>query len=67
MHALPPDLRHEFLLAFVSALQPVFLVGAALTAGAFALSWLLKEVPLRASVHETAEHGVAAPTAPGEL
>ena len=27
--------------------QPVFLVGAALTAVAFALSWFLKEVPLR--------------------
>ena len=65
VHALPPELRHDFLVAFVDALQPVFLVGAALTVGAFALSWLLREVPLRASVHETAEHGVASPTAAG--
>ena len=28
VHALPPEIRHEFLLAFVDALQPVFLVGA---------------------------------------
>jgi hypothetical protein len=65
VHALPPDVRHDFLVAFVDALQPVFLVGAALTAAAFALSWLLREVPLRASVYETAEHGVAAPARPG--
>jgi hypothetical protein len=48
--------RHDFLLAFVDALQPVFLVGAALTAGTFLLSWLLKEVPLRT----TAGAGTAA-------
>jgi EmrB/QacA subfamily drug resistance transporter len=68
VHALAPELRHDFLVAFVNALQPVFLVGAALIVGAFALSWLLREVPLRASVYETAEHGVAGPGAPaGEL
>jgi MFS family permease len=50
VHALDPTLRHEFLLAFVSALQPVFLVGAILTAAAFALSWRLKERPLRVNV-----------------
>jgi EmrB/QacA subfamily drug resistance transporter len=63
VHALPPVLRQDFLVAFVNALQPVFLVGAALTLVAFALSWLLREEPLRASVYETAEHGV--PTPPG--
>jgi EmrB/QacA subfamily drug resistance transporter len=69
VHALPPVLRHDFLVAFVDALQPVFLVGAALTAFAFALSWLLREEPLRASVYDTAEHGVPSPSAPptGEL
>jgi MFS family permease len=55
VHALPAALRTEFLQAFVSALQPVFLVGAALTAAAFLLSWLLKEVPLRGSTYRTAE------------
>jgi EmrB/QacA subfamily drug resistance transporter len=49
VHALPPGIRHDFLLAFVHALQPVFLVGAGLTAVTFLLSLLLKEVPLRAT------------------
>jgi EmrB/QacA subfamily drug resistance transporter len=49
VHALPPEIRHDFLLAFVHALQPVFLVGAALTAVTFLLSLLLKEVPLRST------------------
>ena len=40
-------IRHDFLHAFVDALQPVFLVGAAVTLVAFVLAWLLKEVPLR--------------------
>ena len=48
VHALDPVIRDEFLHAFVDALQPVFLVGAAVTLVAFVLSWLLKEVPLRA-------------------
>ena len=45
--ALPDRYRHDFLLAFVDALQPVFIVGAVVTAVAFVLAWLLKEVPLR--------------------
>ena len=40
-------IRDDFLHAFVDALQPVFLVGAAVTLVAFGLAWLLKEVPLR--------------------
>jgi MFS family permease len=55
VHALPPAVRHDFLTAFVNALQPVFLVGAGLTALTFVLALLLKEVPLRATVHDTAE------------
>ena len=38
VHALPPAVRHDFLLAFVDALQPVFLVGAGFTAVAFVLA-----------------------------
>jgi EmrB/QacA subfamily drug resistance transporter len=53
VHALAPAVRDDFLLAFVHALQPVFLVGAGLTAMAFALSWLLREVPLRATAART--------------
>jgi EmrB/QacA subfamily drug resistance transporter len=55
VHQLPPAVRDDFLLAFVDALQPVFLAGAALAAVAFALSWLLEEVPLRETVHEGGE------------
>jgi MFS family permease len=55
VHALPPQVRHEFLLAFVHALQPVFLVGAALTAVTFLLSLLLREVPLRATAYSAAD------------
>ena len=50
VHALPPAVRHDFLLAFVDALQPVFLVGAAITAVTFVLACLLEEVPLREAV-----------------
>ena len=50
VHALAPAVRHDFLLAFVDALSPVFLVGAGLTAIAFVLSLALKEVPLRTTM-----------------
>ena len=53
VHALPPAVRHEFLLAFVDALQPVFLFGAAIAAVTFVLAWLLEEVPLRDTVRSS--------------
>jgi MFS family permease len=59
VHALPPAVRHDFLLAFVDALQPVFLVGAAITSVAFILAWMLKEKPLRQTTHANAEESVA--------
>lgn len=66
VHALPAAVRQDFLLAFVNALQPVFLVAAALTAVGFALSWLLREVPLRTTMHQAsglaAEEAVAGGT-----
>jgi MFS family permease len=69
VHALPPVVRHEFLLAFVDALQPVFLVGAGFTAVAFVLSLMLREVPLRKTTAATAEAPEApvAPAAPAAL
>jgi hypothetical protein len=54
VHALPASVRHDFLVAFVNALQPVFLVGAALTAVTFVLAWGLKEIPLRATMEDAA-------------
>jgi EmrB/QacA subfamily drug resistance transporter len=50
VHALAPAVRHDFLVAFVAALQPVFLVGAGLTAVAFLLALALREVPLRTTM-----------------
>jgi EmrB/QacA subfamily drug resistance transporter len=61
VHALPAAVRHDFLLAFVHALQPVFLVGAALTALTFVLALKLKEVPLRATTHAAADAAAAVP------
>jgi EmrB/QacA subfamily drug resistance transporter len=69
VHALPPAVRHEFLLAFVDALQPVFMVGAGLAALTFLLAWMLKEVPLRTSSNAASDPALptgvpAAATAP---
>ena len=33
--------------AFVTALQPIFVTAACISVLAFALTWLLREVPLR--------------------
>ncbi len=44
---LPPALRQAFEDAFAAALHPVFIVAAAVSVLAFALAWLLREVPLR--------------------
>jgi hypothetical protein len=55
VHSLPAEAQSDFLHAFVAALSPVFLVGAVLTALAFALAWFLKEVPLRGAAGPPAE------------
>lgn len=39
--------QHSYLQAFFGAMHGVFLLAAAITSVAFALSWLLREVPLR--------------------
>jgi EmrB/QacA subfamily drug resistance transporter len=44
---LPPEIHEPYVQAFVSALQPVFLAAAVISVLAFALTWLLREVPLR--------------------
>ncbi|HEU0337161.1 MAG TPA: MFS transporter [Gaiellaceae bacterium] len=44
---LPPAVREPYVDAFAAALTPVFAVAAAAAAVAFALTWLLREVPLR--------------------
>ena len=47
---LPPAVALAFKQAYVEALHPVFLVGAAVAAVAFVLTWFIKEVPLRKTV-----------------
>ncbi|MFL5846575.1 MAG: MDR family MFS transporter [Solirubrobacteraceae bacterium] len=67
VHALPTVVRHDFLLAFVDALSPVFLVGTGLAAAAFVLSLFLKEVPLRARVPDVAEAGAEGAVTPAHV
>jgi EmrB/QacA subfamily drug resistance transporter len=52
---LPPAIHHDFLQAFAHALHGVFLYGAAITLIPFALSWFLKEKPLRTTLHQPAQ------------
>ena len=68
VHALPAAAQHIFLMAFVNALQPVFLAGAVLAAFTFLLALMLKEVPLRATTHDmselSAEEGIVGASPP---
>lgn len=45
--ALPAGIRTVYLEAFVAALRRVFVAAAAIAVAGFALTWLLREVPLR--------------------
>jgi EmrB/QacA subfamily drug resistance transporter len=58
---LPPAAHTAFLHAFAHALHGVFVVGVGFMAGAFLLSWALREVPLRS----TNAARPPAPSAPG--
>jgi MFS family permease len=48
---LPVSARSAFEQAFATALHPVFLTAAGVSLLAFALTWLLREVPLRTGTH----------------
>jgi EmrB/QacA subfamily drug resistance transporter len=50
IHSLPPAIGLAFKQAYVEALHPVFLVGAAVASVAFVLTWFIKEVTLRKTV-----------------
>jgi Major Facilitator Superfamily len=52
---LPPKIHAEFLDAFANALHGVFVWGLILALVPFALSWFLKEVPLRTSLHRSVD------------
>ena len=52
VNALPLHVHSLYVHAFSNALHPVFLVGAAISALAFVLSWFLQEVPLRKTTEQ---------------
>lgn len=54
---LPAAAQDVFMTAFVHALQPVFLVGAIFTSITFFLALMLKQVPLRSTMHGSAGLG----------
>jgi len=47
VHHLPPAIHGLYVAAVAAALHPVFLTAAVVMLGAFGLSWLLRDVPLR--------------------
>ncbi len=62
IQALPTAVRTVYLEAFTAALHPVFLYAAAVAALGFALTWFLKEVPLRTAARaETLGESFAMP------
>ena len=58
---LPPQVREVLQLALADSISFVFLVGVPAALLAFALSWALKEVPLRTSTHATSALSEAGP------
>jgi hypothetical protein len=46
---LPPALHHAYVQAIAAALHPIFVAASGIAIFAFLLTWLLREVPLRAS------------------
>ncbi len=57
IHKLPPQVHDVYLSAYTQALDHVFLVAAFVAAGAFVLSWFLKQLPLRETVSSGAGVG----------
>jgi EmrB/QacA subfamily drug resistance transporter len=55
LDALPPAIHHGYVLAFSDSLHAVFLIGAPIALLAFALTWLLKDLPLRDSAYVAAD------------
>ena len=57
---LPAEIHEAFLNAFAHSLHGVFLWGMVIAVIPFGLSWMLKEVPLRTTLHRPPEPGGAA-------
>ncbi len=47
VRGLPPTMHEDYVIAVMASLRPVFLVAAAISALGFALTWFLRELPLR--------------------
>ncbi|WP_406285890.1 MFS transporter [Embleya sp. NBC_00896] len=63
LNKLPPASKTGFIHAYAESLQTVFLVASCLVLLAFALSFLLEEVPLRQATRESEPGPLMAPTA----
>jgi EmrB/QacA subfamily drug resistance transporter len=59
---LPPPVHSGFIQAYAASLHTVFVVAVPISAAAFALSWLLQEVPLRRTSTATNPADTLAPT-----
>ena len=59
--ALPPALKTGYLDAFTAALHPVFAAAAAIAVIAFALTWLLEDLPLRGPARAETAGGSSGP------
>jgi hypothetical protein len=64
--ALPPDVHADFLQVFSNALHGVFLWGMVIAIVPFALSWLIREVPLRTTLGRAAPGPAPAGGSPSE-
>jgi EmrB/QacA subfamily drug resistance transporter len=53
VHTLPPALHDAYVHAVAAALHPVFVTASVIAIGAFLLTWLLHDVPLRTSSRAT--------------
>ena len=65
LDALPAAIHHGYVLAFNDSLHVVFLIGAPVALLAFALTWLLKELPLRDRAYLAAGSEAPAGAEPG--
>jgi hypothetical protein len=65
LDALPAAIHHGYVLAFSDSLHAVFLIGALIALLAFALSWFLKDLPLRGHAYLTADDVMPGGNAPG--
>ena len=59
LDALPPAIHHGYVLAFSDSLHVVFLIGAPISLLAFALTWFLKDLPLRDRAYVAGDGGPA--------